>query len=736
MKKAIYRLIGLAILAGAGYGGYRLYKQLPERTDSIPTTKVQRSDVVIRAFTRGELRAVRSVTLFAPNLNGTVQVTALAPVGSLAQEKNLIVEYDDSERLAALEEARLNVQSVDEQIKKAKADLGIQQSQDKVTLLKTGYDVRRAELEVQRNPIIDVIDAKKNILMLEQSKRALTQLQADIVARQDQADSQLAVYQQQRNASMINVNRELQRIAQTKALAQITGLVAVRQNRAGFFSFGQQMPDIREGDTLQPGMPVADLLDLSELEVVTKVGELDRANLKEGQDALLQLDAIPDKQFRGKIKAMSGTATSDVFSGDPSKKFDVIFSIDMRQLLTGLGMKTADVDRIMATAETNAKKNLVNTASSFFSSLQGGMPGAQPGMAGAQPGMAGAQPGMPGVAGGIPGMPGAGGLAGMPGQTAQDNQDQGDQGAQGGGRGRRGAGGGGQGRGGGDQAGGAGQGRGRGGDAAAGGGPGGAPGGQGRGMANLSEEDRQKMQQLRQQVQTASETDRPKIMQQIQDLMAKAGMGRGPGGAGRGDAAGPGGGGRGGDGGGRNAGGDAAGGGQGRRGDAGGGPGGPGGGAGAGFMGGGNPADMMRGGGGGGGRGGLGGYTEEERNAAKLPIPPEQDSQVQALLRPGLLADVEIVVEKIPDVLHVPAQAVFTRNGKPTVFVQQKNGKFEAREVQLQKQSESLMVLASGVKPGEVIALADPTTDKSDKKKSAEKKAAPGNPMGGMPGGK
>jgi multidrug efflux pump subunit AcrA (membrane-fusion protein) len=143
----------------------------------------------------------------------------------------------------------------------------------------------------------------------------------------------------------------------------------------------------------------------------------------------------------------------------------------------------------------------------------------------------------------------------------------------------------------------------------------------------------------------------------------------------------------------------------------------------------------MMGSGGGGGRNGSP-WTEEERTNAKLPIPPEQDSQVQALLRPGLLSDVEIVVEKIPDVLHVPTQAVFTRNGKPTVFVQQKNGKFEPREVQLQKQSESLMVLASGVRPGEVIALADPTSDKSDKKKAADKKSGPSNPMGGMPGGK
>jgi len=30
-----------------------------------------------------------------------------------------------------------------------------------VTLLAAGYDVRRAELNVQENPILDVIDAKK-----------------------------------------------------------------------------------------------------------------------------------------------------------------------------------------------------------------------------------------------------------------------------------------------------------------------------------------------------------------------------------------------------------------------------------------------------------------------------------------------------------------------------------------------------------------------------------------------
>src|ERR1017187_3421230 len=654
MKKAIYRTLGLAILVAGGWYGYHYYKQMPERQDQIPTAKVQRGDVVIRAFSRGELRAARTVTLTAPNLFGTVQVTDLAPVGSLAKEKDLIVEYDDSERQSTLEEDRLSVQSVDEQIKKAKADLAITPSQDAVTLLKTRYNVRRAELDVQSNPILAEIDAKKNILNLEQQKRALVELESDIKSRQEQADSQLAVLREQRNRSLIDVQRELQRIAQCKTLAPITGLVAIKQNRAGNFNFGQSMPDIREGDTLQPGMPVADILDLSEVEVWAKVGDFDRANLKEGQEATLQLDAIPDKRFKGKIKVMSGTATSDVFSGDPSKKFDVIFSVDMRQLLTGVGMKPADIARIMATAEANGKKG-INAGVNPFAPPPAEAAADDSGGRGGRRGGSGSE-----RRSGDTGS-GAGATASM------NNQGRGTAGADTQGRAATGAG--------------------RG----------------GHGFANLADEDRKKMSDLRQKMQAASPEEREKLQEQMTEILAKAGItlgqGRGASGQPRG-AEGQGGGGFGG---------------MGRGGS-----------GGVGVM---DPvAAMMR-------RSlNVGAFTEEDRKNARLPLPPEQDSQVQVLLRPGLLADVEIQVEKLPDVIHVPAQAVFQKNGQFLVYIQGKNGKFEPRPVQLIKQSESMMVIASGVTAGEIVAMADPTTDK---KKNGEKKSSgSGNAMGGMGGGK
>mgnify|MGYP003693560781 CR=1 FL=1 len=75
----------------------------------------------------------------------------------------------------------------------------------------------------------------------------------------------------------------------------------------------------------------------------------------------------------------------------------------------------------------------------------------------------------------------------------------------------------------------------------------------------------------------------------------------------------------------------------------------------------------------------VGGFTGRRPENAKLPLPPEQDSQVQVLLRPGLLADVEIQVEKLPDVIHVPAQAVFQKNGQYLVYVHGKEREVRGR---------------------------------------------------------
>jgi multidrug resistance efflux pump len=645
IKKIVVRLILLAIVGGVGYWGWRLFQSMPQRQAQIATTKVRKGDVVVRTFARGELRAVRSATLVAPNLFGTVQVTQMAPLGALSKDKYLIVEFDDSEVNSRIEEKQLELDQIEEQIKKAQADLAIRNNQDQVELLRARYSVRRSELEVRRNELLPAIDQRKNSLNLEESKRRLQQLESDIKSRQQQAKAEMAVLNERRNKGRLEMARERQRLSQVKLLAPMGGLVAVRQNRQGMFMPGMQIPDIREGDQVQPGIPVADVLDLSELEIVAKIGELDRANLREGQDVNIRLDALGEKTFHGKIKTMSGTASANIFSGDPAKKFDVVFSLDMKELLSGLGATPEQVRKVLATAEANRRKPLAVTSAS--SMMAGGPPAGMMMNRGGGDSPAGAGGGAaPAQMAPMAGAPGAGGAPAAMGGAPAAMAGPGGPGAESGGR--------------------------RGGF----GGPGGM-------MSQLSEEDGKKFRAAMQKalggksMRDLEPEERAKVMREAAKavpaaakLMQAAG---GPAGRGPGAPA-----------------------------------------ASGGMMG-----------------GGVAQFSESDIANAKLPAAMEAESQLDVLLRPGLLADVEIILEKIPNAINIPNQAVFEKDGKQIVYVRGPKG-WEERVIRPMKRSESVMVIASGVQPGDVIAMSDPFAKPGDKKKD---KPASASPASGLPGG-
>jgi len=259
MTKLLLR-IAIVFAAGAlAAGGYFVWQSLPEDEQRFALAEVQRGDLVVKTYLRGELRAVRSLTLTAPNIGTQSQITQLAPMGALATRGDLIFELDDSERVAALEDSLLTVEQIQENLRKAEAELEIRKSQDEVEIVQANFQVRRAELEVQRNELLADIDARKNELTLEEARRRKQKLEADIENRLKQRESELAVLREQLNKAQLDVDRDKRRIAQSRVLAPLTGLVAILQNRSGGRGgFGQSLPEIREGDQIPAGMSVTE----------------------------------------------------------------------------------------------------------------------------------------------------------------------------------------------------------------------------------------------------------------------------------------------------------------------------------------------------------------------------------------------------------------------------------------------------------------------------------------------
>jgi len=81
--------------------------------------------------------------------------------------------------------------------------------------------------------------------------------------------------------------------------------------------------------------------------------------------------------------------------------------------------------------------------------------------------------------------------------------------------------------------------------------------------------------------------------------------------------------------------------------------------------------------------------------------------QPEARLRPGTTVRVTISGLELRDVLTVPRQAVFQRNGETIVYLRTGDG-FEPRAVKVTNQSESRTAL-QGVDEGAEVALVSPT---------------------------
>lgn len=337
---------GLLMAVGAGaVAGL----QVLGKTEShdIPTARVQRGDLDLTVYTRGELRPIRSAMLVAPSVRGQLQITYLAKSGVRVQQGDLIVEFDPSEQEYNIEQARFEVMQAEQEITKAKADAEVQVSQDQVNLLAARFAVRRAELEVSRNELVSQIDARKNDLALEEARRKLAQLEDDLKSRQVTARAGIAVLEQKRNRERIQLERAEADLKTLKIAAPFDGLVVLKDNQdaaGGFFYTGMVLPEFRQGDITSPGRAIAEVLDVSQMEVQAKVSEIDRSRIQPGQKVEVQVDARPAQHFTGKVKAVSGQASRGRFFEESSavRKFDVTFVLDVAEIPMRPGV-TCDV---------------------------------------------------------------------------------------------------------------------------------------------------------------------------------------------------------------------------------------------------------------------------------------------------------------------------------------------------------------------------------------------------------
>jgi multidrug efflux pump subunit AcrA (membrane-fusion protein) len=306
--------------------------QLGATEAKIPVVKVRKGDLELKVYATGELRPVRSMMLVAPPVGGgTLRIIHLVRSGSRVNAGDVVFEFDPSEQQYTLEQGRSDVLQAEQEIAKAKADADVQASQDKVALLKAQFAVRQAELDVSKNELLSAIDAKKNLLKLEEAKRALAQLEQDIKSHSASNQATSALAEEKRNKAKLFRDEAQRNIDSMRVRAPISGLVEVRKNEeaaGGFMFTGMTLPEFREGDEVNPGSYIAQVLETNQMELSAKLQESDRTNIKVGEPVEVHVDALPGVTFKGRVKTLAGAASGDMWGGNPARTFDATFELD------------------------------------------------------------------------------------------------------------------------------------------------------------------------------------------------------------------------------------------------------------------------------------------------------------------------------------------------------------------------------------------------------------------------
>jgi multidrug efflux pump subunit AcrA (membrane-fusion protein) len=327
----------LAVLAGAAalvtVAGVVAVQRLGavEADRQIPTTQVTRGRVDVTVRTQGDLRAMRSAMIVAPSIAGTLQIVRVATPGSRIPAGETVVEFDVSEQEFNVEQSASELAEAEQEIQKLTRESAVSAAQDEVALLHARFEVRRAELDAGANELVSKIDAQKNLMALEEAKRRLTELEDDIRSRSATSRAGLAVLEEKRNKARLTKQTAERNIEMMRVRTPFEGLVVLKENMdamGGILMVGMPLPEYHEGDSVNPGRVIAEVVDSTGVEILGKVSESDRSQINAGDRAEVVVDPVPGEQFPATVQSVAGMVSRRFFDSDSQRQFDAVFKLD------------------------------------------------------------------------------------------------------------------------------------------------------------------------------------------------------------------------------------------------------------------------------------------------------------------------------------------------------------------------------------------------------------------------
>jgi RND family efflux transporter MFP subunit len=315
-------VVAVILLAGSGvlFGAVRLGRRSP----TVPTIEVKRGEFLDSLQFRGEVKALKSVTISAPAEAGDLQIIKISPEGTVVKTGDVVVEFDKTKTEQDLAQFKSALKSAEAEIGQAKAQARLAEEENKTAVLKARYDVEGAKLEASKQEIVSKIEGEEAKLKLADSEQKLRE--AETKQKSDEALNKATIEskEQASKKAQYDVLRAERALTQMSQRAPSAGTISLLQHWGG-----SGMITYRPGDRAWPGAAIAELPDATTLRITARVDETERGRLALQQPVTVQLNAIPDRQFTGHIEQIGAIASLDFNSGWPiTRNFILEVGID------------------------------------------------------------------------------------------------------------------------------------------------------------------------------------------------------------------------------------------------------------------------------------------------------------------------------------------------------------------------------------------------------------------------
>jgi multidrug efflux pump subunit AcrA (membrane-fusion protein) len=292
--------IGLALILGlvgsAQLLGCAAPAPSPAATGAQGDATVHRGDFERELLLTGELRAVRSVEIKAPQTNQfQMRIQFMAEEGTFVEQGDALLDFDNS----ALAEQERDLES---QILDAEIQIGTKRAELASSIKDLEIELAEAEYEFGRSRLEASVDAEvlsrkeygERQLAHTKATQELEEVHERVALTRERGTAELEVLEISRDKLKKDLLVARQGVELLSIKAPAAGLVVYESRRGTTLRY-------QEGDSCWPGQGVMRLPDLSEMQVEFAVNEVDSPLLRVGMSVQISLDAFPDRELDGEI---------------------------------------------------------------------------------------------------------------------------------------------------------------------------------------------------------------------------------------------------------------------------------------------------------------------------------------------------------------------------------------------------------------------------------------------------